>query len=393
MKIPRASSAGSSADFPAPGPGGKIGADTGTLNEAVPEGRFFSKLKVLRCELCPRHCLIPSESRGACGVRGNLGGKSQLPWYGYVTALARDPIEKKPLYHFRPGSSIFSLGFAGCNLHCPFCQNWRISQLWGRDKPLGRYFEAKEVVNLALGDGEARPEGTLLPGQFDPPQIAYTYSEPLVHPEYLLDCMQLARKRGAANVLITNGCVAQEAADEIIPFVDAVNIDLKSFSRQSYRETLGGDLDTVLDFIAVCYENGVHVELTTLVVPGFNDSEAELKSAAYFIADLTASRRGRVIPWHLSAYHPDWQWNVPSTEPAALLGAAERAREILPYVYAGNIAGKKVETHCPHCGKMLVSRQGYRIDTGGLSLKVAKDDGEKYYCCASCGKDVPIITY
>jgi pyruvate formate lyase activating enzyme len=389
MKTPQASSSDFSVDFSAPEPDGKSGADTETLNKAVPEGRFFSKLKVLRCDLCPRRCLIPSKGRGACGVRGNLGGKSQLPWYGYVTALARDPIEKKPLYHFRPGSSIFSLGFAGCNLRCPFCQNWRISQLWGRDKPLGRYFEAKEIVNLAL----APPEGTPLPGQFSPAQIAYTYSEPLVHPEFLLDCMRLARGRGAANVLVTNGCVTQEAAAEIIPFVDAANIDLKSFSRRSYRETLGGDLDTVLDFIAVCYENGVHVEVTTLVVPGLNDSEAELKSAAYFIADLTASRQGRVIPWHLSAYHPDWQWDAPSTDPAALLRAAEKAREILPYVYAENIAGKKAETRCPHCGKTLVSRQGYRIDTGGLSLKATEDDEEKYYCCASCGRDVPIITY
>jgi pyruvate formate lyase activating enzyme len=320
-------------------------------------------------------------------VRGNLDGKSHIPWYGFVTALARDPIEKKPLYHFRPGSSILSIGFAGCNLRCPFCQNWRISQLRGREKPPGRYLEAEDVVALALDDGGGPPGGP-----FDPPQIAYTYSEPLVHPEYLLDCMQLAHRKGAANVLVTNGCVTQEAADEIIPFVDAVNIDLKSFSRQTYQKTLGGDLDTVLDFIAVCYENGVHVEVTTLLVPGLNDSEAELKSAAHFIADLEASRRGRVIPWHLSAYHPDWHWDVLPTDPAALLRAAEQAREILPYVYAGNIAGE-AETRCPHCGKTLVSRRGYRIDTGGLTLKDAEYDEEKYYCCASCGKDLSVIVY
>jgi pyruvate formate lyase activating enzyme len=367
-------------------------ADTGRPKGSSPKGRFFSKLDALRCDLCPHHCLIPPEGWGACGVRGNLNGKSHIPWYGHVTVLARDPIEKKPLYHFRPGSSILSLGFAGCNLRCPFCQNWHISQFRGRDKPPGRYFEAKEIVSLALNDGKARPEGTLLPGQLDPPQLAYTYSEPLVHPEYLLDCMRMAHQRGVANVLVTNGCATQEAAAEIIPFLDAANIDLKSFSRQTYQETLGGDLDTVLDFIAVCYENGVHVEVTTLVVPGLNDSEAELKSIAHFIADLEVSRRGKVIPWHLSAYHPDWRWDAQPTEPAALLRAAERAREILPYVYVGNTAGEAA-THCPHCGETLVNRRSYHIDIGGLSLKEAEEDGEKYYCCAFCGKDTPIIVY
>jgi pyruvate formate lyase activating enzyme len=205
--------------------------------------------------------------------------------------------------------------------------------------------------------------------------------------------MKLARQREVANILVTNGCITQTAAAEILPFVDAVNVDLKSFSRRSYQKTLGGDLDTVLDFIAVSYESGIHVELTTLVVPGFNDSEEELKSAALFIADLEASRRGRAIPWHLSAYHPDWQWDTPSTEPAALIRAAERAREFLPYVYAGNIAGENAETRCPHCGNTLVSRRGYRIDTGGLTLKEAENDEEKCYCCASCGKEVPIIVY
>jgi pyruvate formate lyase activating enzyme len=361
--------------------------DTDKPYEPSPEGRFFSKLNVFRCDLCPRHCLIPPEGRGACGVRGNSEGKSHIPWYGYVTALARDPIEKKPLYHFRPGSSILSLGFVGCNLHCPFCQNWHISQLRGKDKPPGNYLKAEEVINLALADEE--PPRIR---QIDPPQIAYTYSEPLVHPEYLLDCMRMAHQRGVANVLVTNGCATQEAAAEIIPFRDAAKIDLKSFSRQTYQETLGGDLDTVLDFIAVCYENGVHVEVTTLVVPGLNDSEAELKSITHFIADLGASRRGRVIPWHLSAYHPDWYWDALPTEPAALLRAVERAREILPYVYAGNIAGETA-TRCPHCGKKLVSRRGYQVDAGGLALKEAEGDEEKYYCCAFCGKETPFIVY
>jgi pyruvate formate lyase activating enzyme len=361
------------------------------LSGPSPEGRFFSKPELIRCDLCPHHCLIPPEGRGICGVRGNSDGKSHIPWYGYVTVLARDPIEKKPLYHFRPGSSILSLGFMGCNLHCPFCQNWHISQLRDKRKPVGRYLEAREAVTLALAGEEQEPGKPSLSAQPSPPQIAYTYSEPLVHPEYLLDCMKLAHQRGVANVLVTNGCVTQDVVDEIIPFVDAVNVDLKSFSRQTYQKTLGGDLDTVLDFISVFYESGVHVEVTTLVVPGLNDSDAELKSAALFIADLAATRRGRVIPWHLSAYHPDWRWRALSTEPSALLRAAERAREILPYVYVGNVTGEETETRCPHCGMALVSRQGYRVDARGLELK--EDEEEKYYHCASCGKEVPIIVY
>ncbi|MDR0998444.1 MAG: AmmeMemoRadiSam system radical SAM enzyme [Treponema sp.] len=389
MNIPCSPVPEYSASLPQQDLDGKPKPNPELLSGSSPEGRFFSRLDVLRCDLCPRHCLIPPEGRGACGVRGNSDGKNHIPWYGYITALAHDPIEKKPFYHFRPGSSILSLGFAGCNLHCPFCQNWQISQLRGRKKPSGRYLEARDVV--ALAGKKARLEET--PGQPGPPQIAYTYSEPLVHPEYLLDCMTLARNQGVANVLVTNGCVTQEAAAEILPYVDAVNIDLKCFSRQTYRETLGGDLDTVLDFIAVSFESGIHVEVTTLVVPGLNDSEAELKSAACFISDLEAGRNGRVIPWHLSAYHPDWQWEALPTEPESLLLAVERAREILPHVYTGNIAGKEAETRCPHCGKILVSRQGYRTDTGGLVLKEPEAGEEKYYCCASCGKDVPIIVY
>jgi pyruvate formate lyase activating enzyme len=203
--------------------------------------------------------------------------------------------------------------------------------------------------------------------------------------------MKLAREQGVANVLVTNGCVRAEVAAEIIPYVDAVNIDLKSFSRKTYREILGGDLDAVLEFITAAYKSGTHVELTTLLVPGMNDDDAELESLTRFIADLAAARPGGVLPWHLSAYHPDWRWETPPTNPAALLLAAARAREILPYVYAGNISGEENETRCPHCGKILIRRRGYQIESGGLTLKAAEPQGEKHYCCASCGKDLPFI--
>ncbi|GHV01667.1 AmmeMemoRadiSam system radical SAM enzyme [Spirochaetia bacterium] len=300
------------------------------------EGRFFESAEgaAIRCTLCPHQCSIPAGGRGACGVRENRDGALALPYYGYITAIARDPIEKKPLRRFRPGTSILSLGFAGCNLRCPFCQNWRISQINGTAAP-GRFLRPEEAIALARADR----------------QIAYTYSEPLIHAEYLIDCMKLARKQGIANVLVTNGCISERAAAEILPLTDAANIDLKCFSEETYAKILGGNLQTVLNFIRMAHEAGVHVEITTLVIPGLNDSDEELDQCAAFIAGLAsknswsfapkAKLRGvsalAETPWHLSAYHPDYRWDAPPTDPAALMRAAERARKTLPYVYTGNI--------------------------------------------------------
>lgn len=282
--------------------------------------RFFSECKeedgTIRCNLCPRYCRIPSGRFGACGVRGNKNGTGLIPFYGYVTSLAVDPVEKKPLRHFRPGSMILSVGFAGCNLRCPFCQNWHISQM--THNPPGRPMPPSEIISAALHENSGA--------------IAYTYSEPLVHAEFVLDCMALAHKHGIANVLVTNGCVNEAAAQEILSLTDAANIDLKCFSAETYAQTLGGNLETVLAFIRLAYAQGVHLEITTLVVPGLNDTEAEIDSCADFIASL-----GRKIPWHLSAYHPDYRWNAPPTDPAILRHAKERAEHKLSHVYLGNV--------------------------------------------------------
>jgi len=316
----------------------------------------------IRCDLCPARCTIKNGSFGACGVRGNKGGKGIIPFYGFVSSLAVDPVEKKPLYHFKPGSRILSLGFAGCNFHCPFCQNWQISQNTDIN---GRRMKSGEVVSAALKQ--------------DAPSIAYTYSEPLVHIEYLLDCMALARRHGIANVLVTNGCVNGEPATEILKLTDAANVDLKSFSAETYRKTLGGNLQTVLDFIKLGCKMGVHIEITTLVVPGLNDSDDELKAIADFIVNL-----GGVVPWHLSAYHPDYRWNAPPTDRGFLLNAAKEARKKLTFVYTGNISGGN-DTHCSHCGETLVKRQGYRTEITGLA------DGEGIYKCAKCGELTGIV--
>jgi pyruvate formate lyase activating enzyme len=285
------------------------------------------------------------------------------------------------------------VGLAGCNLHCPFCQNWRISQITtgsnvagddssgdtdGSDGVPGRFLSPAEVVALAAED--------------DNRQIAYTYSEPLVHVEYLIDCMRLARAQGIANVLVTNGCINEKAAAEILPLTDAVNIDLKCFSEETYAKILGGNLPAVLNFIRMAHSSAVHVEITTLVIPGLNDSDAELDKCAAFIAGLSeevtglGTIAGITIPWHLSAYHPDYRWKMPSTNPARLMQIAERAQKTLRSVYTGNIGGvsgrRFTDTACPCCGKTLVRRQGYRIDTGGLKVPA---DGERFYHCTACG--------
>lgn len=315
------------------------------------------------CDLCPNNCDIKSGCFGACGIRGNKSGKGIIPFYGFISALAVDPIEKKPLYHFKPGSQILSIGFAGCNLRCPFCQNWHISQ--NTDIP-GKWLNPSEIISAALKQNSM--------------SIAYTYSEPLVHAEYLLDCMALAHRHGISNVLVTNGCINAAAAVEILKLTDAANIDLKSFSAETYKSLLSGDLQTVLDFIKLSHDMGIHLEITTLVVPGLNDTDDELIVTAQFIASLS-----RAIPWHLSAYHPDYRWNAPPTDPDFLLRTAEKAQKNLNHVYTGNIAGNN-NTACSYCSTVLVRRHGYRVDVSGLTAR------EGLYACAKCGELTRIIS-
>jgi pyruvate formate lyase activating enzyme len=215
--------------------------------------------------------------------------------------------------------------------------------------------------------------------------------------------MREARKAGLANVLVTNGCIRSGAAEELLGLTDAANVDLKSFSPKTYREVLGGDLDTVLGFILLAAEKGVHLELTTLVVPGLNDRGEELDASADFIAALrerkgaaggvsagAAPPGGRgAVPWHLSAYHPDWRWEAPPTPPELLLAAARRAREKLPYVYTGNLPGESNDTRCPRCGALLVRRRGF--STVYEKLAVREGAGGRYGCCGECGSPADFV--
>jgi pyruvate formate lyase activating enzyme len=267
------------------------------------------------------------------------------------------------------------VGFVGCNLKCPFCQNWRISQ--STDAP-GRFYTPAEFIAGAKKNEKSEA--------LTKAQVAYTYSEPLVHIEFLLDCMTEGRKNSVAAVLVSNGCVNSEAAEEILCHTDAANIDLKCFSDKTYSEILGGDLSAVTGFIHKALEKGVHLELTTLVVPGLNDSKAELDKCIDFIAELETG--GSVVPWHLSAYHPNYKWSSNATDPGFLVAAAQRARKKLSFVYTGNIPGSN-NTLCPFCGKTLVSRSFYKIDTLGISL--GEENGRAAYFCASCGRKAPFV--
>ena len=296
--------------------------------------------------------------------------------------MAWDPIEKKPLYHWRPGSSILSAGFAGCNLSCPFCQNWHISQI-GRTIPQGAFIDPKELVTKAVNK-----TGQTSLTSLESCQIAYTYSEPLVHAEYLIISMTEAEEKGVANILITNGCIDSKTAQAVLNHTNAVNVDLKSFSEKTYRDILKGKLPQVLDFINMAVSMGIHTEITTLIVPGLNDSEAELDQITGFIAEQS---RDTIIPWHVSAYRPCWKWDAPATEPAVLSAITQRARKILPYVYTGNIADKN-DTACIQCGALIVKRHGFRSDRSGLYLEQRKEvsdlekrpDDPVFYNCAAC---------
>lgn len=326
-----------------------------------PEARYYSKAGegTVDCRLCHHRCRIRSGSSGGCRVRRNDGGRLVLPFFGFASALSADPVEKKPLYHFMPGSSTYSVGYVGCNLYCPFCQNFSISQ--STEAPATR-------IDPAFLVRAARGSGCL--------SIAHTYSEPVVHAEFVEAAMKAARVAGLRNVLVTNGCAAPDAAMALLSLCDAVNVDLKSWDDSFYRSELGGDLETVKAFIETAFRSGVHVEATTLVIPGKNDDERQVDGIAAFLESLSPD-----IPLHLSAYRPMYRYTVPATPAATVHRLAKTAEKRLRYVYAGNLAGERSITECRACGAVLVARHGYSVDAAGLT-------GSR---CSSCGAESPMI--
>jgi pyruvate formate lyase activating enzyme len=256
------------------------------------------------------------------------------------------PLNKKPLYHFLPGTRSFSIAAAGCNFRCGFCQNWQISQVSHRDKTAGpgQALSPRDVVRTAI---ENRCQS-----------ISYTYTEPTIFFEYAHDIAQLARDAGLLNVFVTNGYMTSEALVKIKPFLNACNVDLKAFSDDTYRKVCHAKLQPVLDSIRMMKELNIWVEITTLVVPGLNDSEEELNSIARFIAGIDQN-----IPWHISRYHPDFQFTEAAATPVEVLSRASAlgAEAGLRYIYVGNVIGEHEETFCPNCHKILLKRQGFLV--------------------------------
>ena len=280
------------------------------------------------CPVCPHHCRIAEGKIGRCRGRGTKNGKVVPLNYGRVTSLALDPIEKKPLRKFFPGSGILSVGSYGCNLNCPFCQNWEISMSDGQDFRRGWWGGETGLApeTLAGMAGELRARGNI--------GVAFTYNEPLICWEYVLDTAKLLRKKNMKSVLVTNGCFSGETADAVLPWIDALNIDLKSFQENVYKDTLGGDLETVKSFIRKASEQ-CHTELTCLIVPGMNDTEEEMRALVQWIDSLPG---GEEIPLHITRFFP--RYRVLDREPtdrSVILHLTEIARQHLKHVYPGNL--------------------------------------------------------
>ena len=317
----------------------------------------------VKCNLCNHRCIIAPLKRGVCGVREDREGILYSLVYNKAISRNIDPIEKKPVFHLFPGSESFSIATAGCNFKCLHCQNSDISQM-PRDQDLipGRNLEPKEIVSQAL--------------QYNCKSISYTYTEPTIFFEYAYDTAEVAHKEGIKNVFVTNGYMTKEALHTIRPYLDAANVDLKSFSDEFYKEICGAKLNFVLDSIRTLKELGVWIEITTLIIPTLNDGEEELKRIAEFIREV-----GEEIPWHVSAFHPTYKLLDRPRTSAKML---RRAREIglgvgLRYVYCGNIPGDEGEnTYCYTCKELLIQRYGYQI------LKNRIKDG----LCPDCGTKI-----
>jgi pyruvate formate lyase activating enzyme len=313
----------------------------------------------LICDLCPHLCRFSLKQVGVCRQRQRVGDRLIALNYGEAASIALDPIEKKPLYHFHPGSQILSVGANGCNLKCQFCQNCEISQGNVSTKTLA----IPALVQLAKSHGSIG--------------VAFTYSEPLMWYEYVLDASVELHQSGAVNVLVTNGFIEVEPLKKLLPFIDAMNIDLKSIQDEFYQKVCKGKLEPVKRTIRQVHDAGVHLELTHLIVTGWNDRED-------LIAELVAwiARVDDQIPLHLSRYFPRYRYDQPATSESFLKKALEIARKELKFVYLGNIAGGEgSDTVCPGCGALLIERKGYQIQVAHLQ----KDR------CAKCSLQIPII--
>jgi pyruvate formate lyase activating enzyme len=329
------------------------------------EAMLYEKLsgQRVKCSLCNHRCLIGEGKKGICAVRENRGGTLYSLVYRRLISRNVDPVEKKPMFHFAPGSRSFSIATVGCNFRCDFCQNYEISQMPREENQItGQDVAPEEIVAMARKTGCKT--------------IAYTYTEPTIYFEYAYDTAKQAGKEGLKNIFVTNGYMTEEALRTFHPHLHGANVDLKAFRDGFYRDRCGAGLEGVLHSLRVMKELGVWVEVTTLIIPGLNDSEEELRDLAGFIVSL-----GKEVPWHISRFHPMYRMLDRSPTSVKIL---ERARKIgmdagLRYVYTGNVPGDPGEdTFCPHCGQLLVDRLGFQI----LKYQIREKK------CSKCGTEI-----
>jgi len=337
------------------------------LQEHTAEGELYKRLENdwILCYACGHRCKIKPGREGICKVRFNHDGKLLVPW-GYAAGVQLDPIEKKPFFHAFPGASALSFGMLGCDYHCAYCQNWVTSQTLRDPSALGQpeIIGPEKIVELAL--------------VYKSPVLVSTYNEPLITSEWAVEILKLAKTYGIHGAYVSNGNATPEVIDYIKPYVDLYKVDLNSFSDKNYRQ-LGGQLSVVLDSIRLLKEKGFWVEIVTLLIPGFNDSNKELKDITSFIASVSPE-----IPWHVTAFHEDYKMlDNGRTSVKSLTNAVSIGKEAgLYFVYAGNLPGLVGEfenTNCPNCSVVLIERQGFRI------LKNNICDG----LCPKCGVKVP----
>ncbi len=327
--------------------------------------KYWTKLdnNKVRCELCPHRCILKDGQMGVCRIRKNIGGKLYTLIYGSVSSMAVDPIEKKPLFNFKPGSQVFSISTVGCNLRCKHCQNWEISQVGPDEFPYLREYTPEEIVAMALPyDG-----------------IAFTYNEPTIWHEFTLDVSKLAKKEGLYTVYVTNGYINEGPLREIAQYLDAMNIDVKAFRDEFYRKIVGGRLDPVLRTVEIVHSLGLHVELTYLIIPTLNDSEDEIRDFARWVSNLDPE-----IPVHFSRFFPMYKMTDKPPTPIKTVHKAYKIakEEGLEYVYLGNTWEPEYEsTYCPKCGNLLIERIYYNTRIVGLT-KDAR--------CSKCGKKINV---
>ena len=328
------------------------------------EALLYQKLdqNQVQCQLCAHFCIIANGKKGLCQVRENCDGTLYTLVYGRTVSAHIDPIEKKPLHHFYPGSRAFSIGTPGCNFRCAWCQNWEISQM-----PREQHFITGEELSPA--------DIVVAADKSTCQSIAYTYTEPTIFFEYNYDTARLARKAGLANIYVSNGYMSAEMLDLFYPWLDAANIDLKAFRDGTYRKYTGARLQPVLDSLKKLSVCGIWLEVTTLVIPGVNDNVDELRDIAEFIA----TELGTDTPWHVSRFFPQYKMeHISPTPPEVLRQAVEIGHKAgLKYVYIGNVGGE-VNTYCPACGTLLIRRNRYEINN-----QVGKGS-----CCPHCGEPI-----